>query len=242
MSDFNGLRDLAEFVASQQARAMHPTVEKIDGNYYLITADGKLTSLGSYAEPYRLPIKITATKTLAGLVDYIKAQKDLQPEGSYIQVHSYREVAFTDRQWDRLTHAKADAMHISDGISGLNTELAIREIRRTFRPTETRAQLLDLVGGLGTKKTLTAKDTGIAITYESMEGIIEHARIDPEIKLHPRAGFGDVEIPEASYGVRVEKEGGLMLFRIPDPIWDIVAARAVTDYLKAALPEWPIIG
>lgn len=192
------------------------------------------------------------TKSLAGLVELIKQEITHErlnglivhvSEPTQIEVHSMLR---SDLGRFHVYSAVAELPRlISEQYADLET--AIIRLKSTFVQTETRDELIKLLGNIKEENVRTSSDDGVSQTVAAKTGIatISNVTLPPIIKLIPYRTFIEVEQPESEFLLRLRNGPEVALFGADGGAWKIQARRNIKDYfineLKDLILDFDII-
>ena len=215
-----------------------PTIKDINGSTY------------SDKQMFRLDTDLRADpigcKTLTGLMDYIKANKD-NFNGWYgyiLHVKDEKTVELiseldNDRMRERIMVAKADTPRIPVGGFTDSEEFTIG-VQSTFIPNADSAAVLRFAG-TAEDGTITAySDDGVTQKATVKKGISfrEEQKVPSPCKLQPIRTFCEVKQPESLFIFRMRSAGkGIecALYEADGGAWKHVAMDTIKEYLQAEL-------
>lgn len=185
--------------------------------------------------------------TLAGLVDYLTANKDrLQRDGLTCHVRCPESVELIDAVEDayrtRQTWIVAAAA-LPDLRFGRWQPLEefMIWLQTHFVPSDAMAAVQQFVGAIADEATVTVKDDGVTQETVARSGITKLAAVDVPrgVDLRPFRTFAEVEQPASRFVLRLRKAPCVeaALFEADGGAWRVAAIEAVAEYLRPRLPE-----
>lgn len=182
--------------------------------------------------------------TLAGLVEYLKANKDaLVREDLMVHILDHANVMLIDDLDDAL--AKRNAFVVARALVGdqfkfgtwMDLEGFTIEILAKVEPGEERDRLLRLISSVTSGPIGTATDDGVSQQVTRKVGVTLKGSevVKNPFVLSPRRTFSEVMQPASPLVLRVRDTGGepqVSLFEADGGAWKVDAIRLIGDYLK----------
>lgn len=201
---------------------------------------------------YRVPEvspKAFLTKSLAGIVELINQEhghKRLNSliihvaEPTLVEVHSMLR---GDLGRFHIYTAQADLPAQNFGRY-MNLEEAIIRLKSTFVESETRDELIKLLGSIKEENVRTSSDDGISQTVAAKTGIatISNVTLPPIIKLAPYRTFIEVEQPEGEFLLRLQNGPQAALFEADGGAWKLRARTNIANYFLDKLDDLVSLG
>lgn len=190
-----------------------------------------------------------ATKSLAGIVQLImKEHKHYRLNNLIIHVEEPTNVEVysvlrEDLGRFQLYSAVADLPGQRLG-QYMDLEEAIIRLKSTFVQTETRDELIKLLGNIKEENVRTSSDDGISQTVAAKTGIatISNVTLPPIIKLAPYRTFIEVEQPEGEFLLRLRNGPSAALFEADGGAWKIQARKNIKEYFLDNLEDLVLEG
>lgn len=193
-----------------------------------------------------------AVHTLTGIVDRITSH-GIVPE--FILVSDHSTVLVCDEVFgpflQRPVLIRADLVKPEDAYRFGNfydAENFNIRLQSQFVQDETTAAILALVGNIKQKDVRSTSDDGVTQTVVTKQGItkVAETEIPNPVVLHPYQTFLEVEQPplKCVLRLRTNKDDGLpdcALFEADGGQWRHTAIASIRDWLKAKLPNIPVI-
>lgn len=184
------------------------------------------------------------TKSLAGIVELINQEYKHQRlnnliihvvEPDKVDVHS---VLREDLGRFHIYSAIADLPDQSLGRY-MDLEEAIIRLKSTSIQTETRDELIKLLGNVKEENVRTSSDDGISQTVSAKTGIatVSNVTLPPIIKLAPYRTFLEVEQPKGEFLLRLRNGPVAALFEADGGAWKIQARKNIKDYFLNNLAD-----
>jgi len=184
------------------------------------------------------------TKSLAGIVELINQEHDHWRLNNLI-VHVAEPTCV-----DVYSMLRDDLgrFHIYSAIAELpaqnfghymDLEEAIIRLKSTFVQTETRDELIKLLGNIKEEVVKTSSDDGISQTVVAKTGIatVSNVTLPPIIKLAPYQTFIEVEQPEGEFLLRLRNGPEAALFEADGGAWKIQARKNIKEYFLDKLVD-----
>lgn len=211
------------------------------------TVDGKvMSSVALYhipPKPEPEPRTLELSR-LQSLVDYLAENRDgLDLEKCVIHVAGPTTVRFlgnlTGESRQRFVYAQAQCSDLMRGFLGqaLDQEPLVIGLQSRFVATDESASLLRLVGLIKEEGAVESTDDGRSQKVATRAGILlqSEADVPNPVKLRPYRTFREVEQPDASFILRVQKGPRLTLHEADGGAWEIQAVERVAEWLRNAL-------
>lgn len=214
-----------------------------------VEVDGlKYSSRPLHRVPEAAPTAFT-TKSLAGIVELINEEHKHQRlnnliihvvEPTQVNVHS---VLREDLGRFHLYSAVAELPSQNFGRY-MPLEEAIIRLKSTFIQTETRDELIKLLGNIKEENVRTSSDDGISQTVAAKTGIatVSTVTLPPIIKLAPYRTFIEVDQPEGEFLLRLQNGPRAALFEADGGAWKIQARKNVKEYFLDKLEDLVLDG
>lgn len=190
-----------------------------------------------------------STKSLAGIVELINQEHEHKrlnnliihvAEPTLVEVHS-------------MLRDDLGRFHIYSAVAELpaqnfgrfmDLEEAVIRLKSTFVETETRDELIKLLGNVKEENVKTSSDDGISQTVAAKTGIatISNVTLPPIIKLAPYRTFVEVEQPEGEFLLRLRNGPEAALFEADGGAWKIQARKNIKEYFLEKLDNLITLG
>lgn len=237
------------------ALARVPKPVQIAGKEYVLEpeADGgwKVLNIPGPA----VKVATLQVRTLAGLVDYLAANRDgLNLRDLIVHVVSHECVALlsscTEDPWRTRDSFLAVHQHQLVGEATpfafntfLDNESFIVGLLTMFVDTPARADVLAMVGLITGEKIKTAADDGVSQVVTTRQGVVgaREAKVPIPVMLRPFRTFREIEQPESPFVLRLRRDDeedaplSCALFEADAGAWRLTAIANIRDYLKAHL-------
>jgi hypothetical protein len=214
------------------------------GNVELFDVNGqKYSTQKLHLVPEATPAAINV-RSLSGLVQYLKSGFD----GDYQQklmvhvVSPMEVVAFStfnrDLARNQVITAKALLPEIRFG-QWTDTEQFIITLQAAFVPTESRSQILKIVGNLKEENVQTYGDDGVSQSVTAKVGIttVEQVAVPNPVTLQPFRTFVEVDQPASEFVFRMKNGPLCALFEADGGAWKLEAMQNIEQYLTEQLTE-----
>ena len=210
--------------------------------------DVKYSSRPIHRIPEPAP-KVFGTKSLAGIVELINQEHGHKRlDNLIIHVDEPTEVCVFSTLRDdlgrfQLYSAVAQLPNQKFG-SYMDLEEMIIRLKSTFVQTETRDDLIKLLGNIKEENVKTSSDDGISQTVTAKTGIatVSNVTLPPIIKLTPYRTFIEIEQPEGEFLLRLQNGPKAALFEADGGAWKIQARKNIKDYFLAELVDLVVDG
>lgn len=193
--------------------------------------------------------KVFGTKSLASIVELINQEHEHQRlENLIVHVAEPTEICvFSVLRWDlgrfQLYSAVAD-LPAQKFERYMPLEEAIIRLKSTFVQTETRDELIKLLGSIKEENVRSSNDDGISQTVTAKTGIatVSNVTLPPIIKLAPYRTFIEVDQPEGEFLLRLQNGPQAALFEADGGAWKIQARKNIKEYFMDTLEELVLSG
>lgn len=219
-----------------------PTVREINGQTY---SDKQLHRINH--APKAKQIKMTS---LMSLVQYLTSGADFDPAEAalFIHVESPRRVSVfstldCDREREHLIVAEAIVPSFDFGCFQDHERFCIA-LQSKFLDLGDRALLLKFAGTVEAGSVAEYGDDGMTQKATVKTGIASKgdALVPNPVQLISYRTFLEVPQPASAFVFRMKEDrGGIScaLFEADGGAWELDAVRAIADYLRNALAQWP---
>lgn len=215
----------------------------------LIDDDGLTYSSKPIHRVHEATPEVFTTKSLAGLVELIAQEHDHRRLNNLvIHVVEPTEVNVHSTLRDDLGR-----FHIYSAVADLpgqklgqymDLEEAIIRLKSTFIQTETRDELIKLLGNIKEENVKTSTDDGVSQTVAAKTGIatISNVTLPPIIRLAPYRTFIEVDQPEGEFLLRLQNGPRAALFEADGGAWKIQARKNIKEYFLDAMTDLVTLG
>lgn len=183
--------------------------------------------------------------SLAGIVEYLRKEVDVERLDTFVQVIDPTTVCIhqpinsrTDRRFTPVI-AHADIPRI-DLNTFIDQEDMTIQLQSKFVETPERAALLAVIGNTVADEELTQEDDGVSQTVTLQKGIRRsNETIKNPFMLCPFRTFTEVDQRESPFVVRLRKEDGIeyALFEADGGAWRNVARQSIRQYILDAFSD-----
>ncbi|MFA5385099.1 MAG: hypothetical protein WC364_10620 [Eubacteriales bacterium] len=206
--------------------------------------DGLQYSSRKLFKVYEASPEVFVTKSLAGIVELLNQEHEHRRLNSLIiHVEGPTQVDVHSMLRDDLGR-----FHIYSAVAELpvqkfgqfmDLEEAVIRLKSTFVQTETRDELIKLLGNIREENVKTSSDDGISQTVAAKTGIatISNVTLPPIIKLAPYRTFIEVEQPEGEFLLRLQNGPKAALFEADGGAWRILARENIKEYFLDNLED-----
>jgi hypothetical protein len=201
---------------------------------------------------------VLASDTLGWISEAEKSEADILSlfSGSAIaHIVSHREVHLLSALHPIHRHREALLIAKTVDVAGfafdrwLDLEEFVIGVQANFRASTERDLLLRTVSKITTAKGATMEDDGVSQTVSVKKGVAlqEMQKLPNPVTLHPLRGFTEIDPPVASQfvlRVRQRSEGDpvqVALFEADGAAWQLEARIQIRDWLRANIPDLPVI-
>lgn len=192
---------------------------------------------------------VFTTKSLAGIVELIN-QEHTHPRLSDLIIHVTEP---TKVDVHSVLRDDLGRFHIYSAIAEppahefgayMTLEKMIIRLKSTFVPTETRDELIKLLGSIKEDHVKTSSDDGISQTVAAKTGIatVSNVTLPPIIKLAPYRAFIEVEQPEGEFLLRLRNGPEAALFEADGGAWKTQARKSIKEYFLEKLADLVALG
>jgi hypothetical protein len=218
-------------------------------NAEVLEIGGKKYTTQTVKPVYDSEPKTLAMCTLAGLVDYIKANVDgLTLDKLIVHVEDHASVKLLSAlhgdfaQRDCLLHVKADLLQMQFN-NWLDSERFNIFMQACFQDTPDRSQVLKVVGNIREGVVKDTSDDGVSQEVTIKAGIarVENATVPNPVQLKPFRTFVEVAQPASQFVFRMKSGPECMLVEADGGAWRNEARENIAAYLANELPEITII-
>lgn len=193
--------------------------------------------------------KAFVTKSLASIVELITQEFTHSRLNSLI-IHVAEP---TEVHVHSMLRADLGRFHIYSAVADLpaqnfgrytDLETAIIRLKSTFVQTETRDELIKLLGNIKEEAVKTNSDDGVSQTVTAKTGIatVSNVTLPPIIKLAPYRTFIEVEQPEGEFLLRLQNGPQAALFEADGGAWKIQARKNIKNYFLDKLDDLVTLG
>ena len=243
------LKELFDAIVAKGVQAEEIKVhQEPDGRRFKKTPRGELEVI----DPPRFPYLVL--RTLSGLVDFVKANRDNVPlNDCVVVVQDHRSVQVADKV--RTTYLQRDSF-VAAVFEGpeqfrfgqwMEQEEFIIQAQAKLVESNDRARLLKVVGSVTTGAVRTASDDGITqqVTTKVGATLKGAESVNNPFVIAPYRTFHDVPQPESAFILRAQERADktplFSLFEADGGYWKKVAAEYIRSYLKRELPEGMVV-
>ena len=215
-----------------------PAIKDINGSTY--------TSRQMYRVDTDLRADPIGCKTLTGLVDYIKANKDNFDGWNGYFLHVVNETTVeliseldNDRRREKIIVAKADVCKFDFGYFLGSEEFTIG-VQAKFADSEDRAAVLRFAGTAEDGTVTAYSDDGVTQKATVKRGISlrEEKKVPSPCKLRPYRTFAEVEQPVSTFIFRMKSTSSgidCALYEADGGAWKMDAMGNIAKWLENAL-------
>jgi len=229
-------------------------MERLANEGRVIEKDGETFSpIRMYSVFYEPRPDALTVRTLTGLVDYLKQNRDgLDLGGIIAHVHDHGAVSILsplvgkDRKRDVFLVAKFDGAGFRFD-EFMASEKFIIAVNALFLPSSGRDDLLSFVSRLKIEDETTLTDSGVSqgatVRVGVRGGLTETQTAPSRIVLKPFRTFAEIDQPESEFVFRMQRsESGvkLALFEADGGAWKGVAQQLVASWIAENMGETPI--
>ena len=220
------------------------------GNPDLVEVEGRqytALNLSGIKDPMATPLTV---HTLTGLVDYIKAEQDMN--GIVTHVYCPSEVnlyGLLQEPWRQREHFMAVEMFEGQQFPFdryVDHETFMVWIQSRFVQDEITAQILRVVGNITDEAVKTIQDDGVSQSAHVKTGLRPtDEKIPNPVSLRPYRTFPEIEQPASKFILRLksgkEELPQVALFDADGGQWRLEAIQSIKAWLAEKLPELVII-
>lgn len=189
-------------------------------------------------QPRRNTIKIA---TLSGLIDFIQSNFDDKDPNYMIVVKNYNEIELltklnVNQEREEVIKVEAELPRITFN-EFMSTEDFIIQLQSVYIESETRSNLLKLVGNLKTEAIKTQSDDGISQLVQVRQGVatVGEEVVPNPVTLKPFRTFTDVIQPESEFVFRLKQDNRgevvAALFEADGGVWKNIARETIKQFL-----------
>ncbi|MFC6292482.1 hypothetical protein BHU61_06580 [Macrococcus epidermidis] len=190
-------------------------------------------------QPRRNTIKIA---TLSGLIDFIQSNFDDKDSNYMIVVKNYNEIELltklnVNQEREEVIKVEAELPRITFN-EFMSTEDFIIQLQSVYIESETRSNLLKLVGNLKTEAIKTQSDDGVSQLVQVRQGVatVGEEVVPNPVTLKPFRTFTDVIQPESEFVFRLKQDNRgevvAALFEADGGVWKNIARETIKQYLN----------
>lgn len=237
------------FVQAIVSATSKPVYPEVDGEPRLLVPAG--WSEVRKPKPYTPAAIVVAT--IAGLVAYVKANRDKLPLDELVchvagpsQVYLYGRCEDEETQYRRKHYLTADLRDMGEAGFSYNvfqaSEDVIVGLQVAFEATPERDELVALLGSIKEATVRESVDNGYAqeVTARAGAAFVTNVKVQNPVLLRPYRTFREVEQPESPFIVRLRagdegKRPSVALFPADGGAWKLVAIARISEWLLVNL-------